>query len=370
MKIIRIFLLLLVFFIPVAGIITTPSDLVLKGENRNIATFPEFGKANFFSNLQKYVTDRIFYKVKFEEEFFPVFKQYFTFFKFDKSEISIEGRDGWLFFSDSLSSNSYQQHSFLLDKKVYNKFLFGRKIPYLKEISSLSNAKFYFVVGPDKHGIYPEFMDQHYGKPGQYRLFSDFKSVFESNGFVVIDPYEVIRSYKSKLNRETLYYTDDTHWNLAGAKVAFDYLMPKIVKDYKPYDYKLTFFKHKNGDLVRNIVQPKNDFLDDVKIARDNLPEVEIYDINSDRLIYNYNLNFDLPDFETVVINKSAPDERTVLLLSDSFGHALKGYLSDYFYKVVHCYGFNQDPNKIAQITKKYNPDIVLFINVERNFAF
>ena len=60
--------------------ITTPSDLVLKGENRNITAFPEFGKTHFFSHLQKYVTDRIFYKVKFEEEFFPVFNNYFSFF--------------------------------------------------------------------------------------------------------------------------------------------------------------------------------------------------------------------------------------------------------------------------------------------------
>lgn len=370
MKIIRIFLLFIIFFIPVAGIITTPSDLVLKGENRNITAFPEFGTTLFFTNLKNYVTDRIFYKVKFEEEFFPLYKKYFTFFKFDKSEISIEGRDGWLFFSDSLSSNSYRQHSFLLDKIVYNKFLFNRKLPYLKEISSFSKGKFFYVVGPDKHGIYPEFMDQHYGKPGHYRLFSDFMSVFESNGFVVIDPFEAIRSYKSNLIKESLYYTDDTHWNLAGAKVAFDYLMPKIVNDYKPYDYELTFFKHKNGDLVRNIIQPKNDFLDDVQTTRENLPIIQIYDINSDKLIYDSKLKFDLPDFGTVVVNDSARDDRTVLLLSDSFGHALKGYLSDYFNKVVHCYGFNQDPKKIEQVIKKYNPDIVLFVNVERNFAF
>ena len=56
MKIIRIFLLFIIFFIPVAGIITTPSDLVLKGENRNITAFPEFGKNLFFLNLQNKIT--------------------------------------------------------------------------------------------------------------------------------------------------------------------------------------------------------------------------------------------------------------------------------------------------------------------------
>lgn len=368
MKIIRIFLLLIVFFVPVAGMITTPSNLVLKGENRNITAFPEFGKAHFFSNLQKYVTDRIFYKVKFEEAIFPVFKEYFSFFKFDKSEISIAGNDGWLFFSDNYVSKVYQQHSFLLNNTEFRNSIFKTKIPYLKVVSNLSNAKFYFVVGPDKHGIYPEFMDQHYGKPGQYRLFSDFRNVLESNGFEVIDPYNAIRAYKGKLGYRSLYYTDDSHWNLAGAKVAFDYLMQNIVNDYIPFDYEFAYFKHKNGDLVRNIKQPKNEYLDDVKVTRKGLPFVEVIDLNSNKLISKEKLNFELPEYGTLVVNEQAVDKRTVLLLSDSYGYALKSYLSDYFYKVAHCYGFVQNPYQLKQIIDKTKPDLVLFVNVERKF--
>ena len=53
MKIIRIFLLLIIFFVPVAGMITTPSDLVLKGENRNITAITEY--KNLISHLQKHI---------------------------------------------------------------------------------------------------------------------------------------------------------------------------------------------------------------------------------------------------------------------------------------------------------------------------
>lgn len=369
MKIIRIFLLLIIFFVPVAGMITTPSDLVLKGENRNITAFPEFGKAHFFSNLQKYVTDRIFYKVKFEEEFFPVFNNYFSFFKFDKSEISIAGLDGWLFFLDASLTNVYKQHTFPVDEKTYEKYVNEKEIPFLRQLTQLSNAPLYVIVGPDKHGIYPEYMDPNFGKPGQYRLFSKFKAVFEDNGFTLVDPYDALRNAKSSLKGKALYYTDDTHWNLAGAKVAFDYFMPYLVDNYVPYDYQLSFFKHENGDLVRNIAQPKTGYLDEVKVTRDNLPVVEVFDFNTDKLLANTNLNFEEPYFGTLIVNKKAKDKRTVLLLSDSYGYALKSYLSDYFYKVIHVPGFSKYTHPLKPVFDKAKPDIVLLVNVERNLT-
>ena len=369
MKIIRFFLLLIVFFIPVAGIITTPSDLVLKGENRNITAFPEFGKPLFFTNLKNYVTDRIFYKVKFEEDFFPVFKQYFTFYKFDKSEISVEGLDGWLFFLDSSLTDVYKQHTFPVDDKQYAKYVNEKEIPFLRQLASLSNAPLYVIVGPDKHGIYPEYMDPHYGKPGQYRLFSKFKSVFEDNGFMVIDLHDALIEAKNQSSEKSLYYTDDTHWNLAGARVAFDTFMPYIVDNYQPYNYQLYFSKHKNGDLVRNIKQPITNYLDDVKVTRDNLPVVEVYDLKTDKLLSKTNLNFEESDFGTLFINKKAKDKRTVLLISDSFGYALKAYLADYFYKVIHVFGVSKYHNSLKPVFDKAKPDIVLLVNVERNLT-
>lgn len=367
MKIIRIFLLFIIFFIPVAGIITTPSDLVLKGENRNITAFPEFGKNLFFLNLQKFLTDRLLYKIKFEEEFFPIFHDYFSFFKFDKNEISIEGRDGWLFFLDGLAANAYKQHCFSLDETIYRKSLLSNKIPFLKELSSFSQAKFYIVIGPDKHGVYPEYMDQHYGNPGQYRLFSKFKNVFENNDLTVIDPHDVLVEAKQQFIGKSLYFTDDTHWNLAGSKVAFDYLMKFILDDYQPIEYEFSFIKHKNGDLVRNIKQPNNDFLDDLNVTRANLPIVQVYDFYSNELISNSILNFKGPDFGTMVINSQSKDKRTILLLSDSFGYALKSYLSDYFYKVIHISGYCKKAASLKEIIEKAQPDIILYVNVERN---
>ncbi|MGN0915683.1 MAG: hypothetical protein ACI4NE_04950 [Succinivibrio sp.] len=369
MKIIKIFFLSMIFFIPLAGIITTPDDLVLKGENRNITAFPEIGKKHFFANLQKYVTDRIFYKIKFTEEFFPIFNRYFSFFKFDSSEITIEGRNGWLFFWDRTNTNVYMQHAFPIDGRQYEKYIKNKEIPFLRKITQLSKAPLYVIVGPDKHGIYPEYMDPHFGRPGQYRLFSNFKPLFEDNGFKLIDVYDAMRNAKGNFQNKSLYYTDDTHWNLAGAKVAFDYFMPFLVDNYRPYDYQLTFSKHANGDLVRNIEQPKTDYLDDVKVTRRDLPIVEVYDFYTDKLISDTTLNFEEPYFGTLIINKNAKDKRTVLLLSDSFGYALKSYLSDYFYKVIHVPGFSKMQEPLEPVIDKANPDIVLLVNVERNLS-
>lgn len=368
MKIIKILLLLVIFIVPIAGFIFTPNDLVLKGENRNITPFPKIGKPLFFVNLQNYIVDRIFFKVKVEEEFFPFLKDYFSFFKFEKSEISIEGKNGWLFFSDR-ASDVYRQHTFPIVDSHRGKSVYEIEIPFIIELSKFSKAPLYMIVGPDKHGVYHEFMDPYYGKPGQYRLFSKFKHIFENNGISVIDPYDALIDAKKNLKDKTLYYTDDTHWNLAGSKVAFDYVMNNIVDNYKSYKYSFSFSKHKNGDLVRNIKQPNCSYLDNVSVKRDNLPTVEVYDFYSDKLISKSKLSFEEPYIGTMTINKEAKDKRTVLLLSDSFGYALKSYLSDYFYKVVHVRGMVYSPTSLKSTFDKAKPDIVLLVNVERNLS-
>ena len=55
------------------------------------------------------------------------------------------------------------------------------------------------MVGPDKHGIYPEFMNQNFGHPGLYRYFDKIKLIYEYAGIKVIDNFNAIKKAKDLL---------------------------------------------------------------------------------------------------------------------------------------------------------------------------
>lgn len=71
--------------------------------------------------------------------------------------------------------------------------------------------------------------------------------------------------------------------------------------------------------------------------------------------------NLDEP-FQTIC--ESAEDSRTVIFIGDSFRKAMVDYLSRMYKKV---YWVHQDKYKKEDL-EKYNPDIVIYERVERNF--
>src|SRR5690606_8627964 len=65
-----------------------------------------------------------------------------------------------------------------------------------------------------------------------------------------------------------------------------------------------------------------------------------------------------------VDINKSVPNNLTLLVFRDSFFSALRPYVSQHFHKVVYVWsGYEQ------KIVEMVEPDIVLEANVERYFS-
>lgn len=356
-----------IFALPVLGFITVPDDYVVKGENRLVGQFPEYGSLDYFSSLQNYIKDRILFKIWANENFYIYYKGLFNDFNFTSSQFSIYGEEGWMF-SGNLANFVYSQHC--EDLKVDVKKL-EKKLAYLKSIKNIAlsnNSSFDYVIGPDKHGIYPEYMNPLIRHPGQFRLFEKIKPFFSDSDINVIDMFDVERQNKDSNKKIALYFTDDTHWNSYGAYFAFEKLMNHLEgNNYKPFKYVFEFKKHENGDLVGYISNPPKNILDDAIPSRESTPVVKLhwFSDNSEyeeKLKLTVNLNYGLEYF-----NENAKSDKTILLIVDSFGFHMSPYFIDYYSHVVILHRQKTSIEEISSRISTYKPDHVLYVNVERN---
>lgn len=351
------------FVIPVAGFIVTPNDYVIKGENRNINRFPSFGDKAFFAQLVNFYNDRLLFKLPVTENIYKPFKEFFKDFDFNNSQFTVPGIKGWLFIGNSADS-VYSQHC---EDLKFSERMFVKKMALLDAIKTVHKGQFYFVTGPDKHGIYPEYMDPYIREPGKYRFFDKVKPYLESHGIDVIDNYDVLRSRKDKSEKISLYFTDDTHWNRYGAKIAFDNVMGKIFADYSPIRYKFSFSKHKNGDLIRNISNPNKDILDDATIVDFPAQMVKVTDISSGNSRTTAFEPNNIQPFGSIYANPSGISDKTLMLVTDSYGIFFTPYAVNYFKKVIHMHRQISDPNEILATVIKEKPEVIIFLNVERS---
>lgn len=374
LKFLQIFLVTIFFAMPLLGLITVPSDYIVKGENRRVFQLPELGSKTYFNDLQNFIKDRIFLKIWSNENLFNFYNSNFKEVNFTSSSLTdnldfmVEGLHGWLY-AGNVHNYVYSQHSEDL-LNSFNEERVNDKLDLLKAIENLSksnNSSFLFVVGPDKHGIYPEYMS-YFLSPGKYRFFSELKKYFDKSNIPYLDLFDIEVKNKDPEKKKTLYFSDDTHWNLYGAFLGFKEVL-KVLEgnEYKPYEYSFTFVPHNGGDLVRNIKQPENEFLDHAIASRNNAPLIKKIYLEDNSEMYS-KLDY-VPDlkFNIKYLNDNAPLNKTVLMISDSFGYFMCPFMADNYRNVVFVNRLETTLDDVQKLINDNNPDHIIYINVERN---
>lgn len=355
-RVIQYLFVSLMFVVPVIGFLSIDPSYVIKSENRTLAKFPKYGSNDYFSDLVKWYTDRLFGKIIISEKYFSLFNSVFADDSFSPNRLSVKGESNWFFIGDT-SKFAYSQHSREVDFPLAT---INRKIAFLKDLKNSSCAPFYLVVGPDKHGIYTEYLRPYIYEPGKYRAFDKYRHLLTENGIDYIDNLDCLKNAKKSLDdKQKLYYSNDSHWNFYGAYIAFNNVMSYILNDYEPIKYSFIFSSSVTGDLTRNIVAPKHGFLDDVKVKsiQKNIKDFNVIENQGDGLVKKFE-------------NELAKDNRTVLIMADSFGRAFAPFAIDYFKRVILLPRVETEGLSLVEIIKKEKPDIVLYINVERNVFF
>jgi len=267
------------------------------------------------------------------------------------------GNSQFLFYN-KLSSGIYASYSNAnlltpdkLDEKI--KILLERKNRLTKK-----GIKYVCAFWPNKHTIYSEYLpfSMSIQKKGTVSFANQLIDYSNSNGFPIIDvSRDLLMSKKDK----QLYYKFDTHWNSAGAFVAYQVFFNQSFSELKvkPYtidSFNVSYEKVISGDLTQMLA------IDSVRGYVDQKP---IYSLKDKTRGY---VNLDAKGFpiRTVITRNENCDNRIkVLVFGDSYMTFLYQFFSLHFYEIIYIWGKYDE-----KIVESVSPDIVVSSYVERNF--
>jgi hypothetical protein len=344
---------LLIYIIIFLIICIVPSMLTLFGvesqnfERRELASAPNLiddgFNLKFTKQFDDYFSDNFALRPYFVTAYATLSEKIF---KTSISEKVIIGKNGFLFFSNTL--NSFTGQDLMTDEDLDK---ICKKLKNEQDKLSAQGKEFLFIAAPNKNTIYPENMPNRFKKlDGDTNMASLFKKMDNYN-INYIDLTDSLIDLKSS---EQIYHNEDSHWNNYGAMIAYNVIMQriKILLPEKTYPVYLDMeYQKKNihkGDLATMLYPSKQQ--SDMQI---------VYDMPN-----NYTSKRPIVSFIAIeIITENETQNKSALVFRDSFFNAQIAFFSDAFGNIEYTrkvpYDFNGIENK--------NVDIVILEIVERN---
>ena len=335
---------LVICLVPFACMSFAKSDTT--SENRALASFPSIKTEDGFNTA--YLKQLGEY---FDDHF--AFRSYFVnadsalqakLFKTSAVERAVIGKNGWLYYSDTL--DNFTGQNLLSDRALNN---ISHNIGLLKDYVESFGAKFIFTVAPNKNTLYPENMPYYYKKADASVLSNaeKLKPLLIENGICYVDLFELFKS-----TDETLYFERDSHWNGRGAALVYDALIAAAGITDKPLtDFKTVTDENYIGDLGK-MVYPES-----------TKGETNVtYDTSESFTLLTEKANEESPWIMTE--NKNASS--SLLMYRDSFGNSLYPLFASAFQK---AYFSKATPYNIQTHMTLYAAETVIAEKVERNLS-
>ena len=318
-------------------------------DNRFLTEFPEKIDSDLTKQLTDYTQDRIgcrdmmisFY-TNFNNIVFHIFPNH------------VYGKDGNLFCNGKEYIASYQH----LDGDEEYAEDFAQYIDKLQDYCNTREIEFMYMLNPDKKTIYPEKMPESIGVYDAENLTEQIKRKIEEKGVrhVFIDD-----AFINKRGGEPLFYKcyDVSHWSDYGRIMGVNAVLKEL--SYKPLSVAEDFEK-KETTVEKQIVsavvineeltayQPKYIYQ---KQEIDNLDELELVFPEAFGVYKN--------------INKGSCEKQKLLLLCDSYLLNYIDYFGDNFSEIICVHAY--DVPKLQTLINIYEPDVLIFENVERAMA-
>ncbi|MDR2946946.1 MAG: hypothetical protein LBV79_09390 [Candidatus Adiutrix sp.] len=366
-KIVSIFF---VIFFAVQGLMFfRPPEDVLPYENRNARKFPSslrltaHGIKDFFSAADGAFNDRMLARKLMVTAYGYLGRLTGDIGSLD---FAFRGQDDWLFLGNT--------HNNCIEKLLGTPSSSTRRTSEMHIQSIMEGAEHLMgleimvMPAPNKSAVYPDKLPR-FMKPTAERYADEYIARLRAVGLTIADPREAL---KAAGREQLLYYRSDTHWNLAGAAVAFEHLLAQInaLNKYGRLAtpaFSLLTQPPFNGDLVKigNFIQYQARPGDNFQLAwTDETPKLTVTDKDSQMISQGGDAFFMRGDKMVTVVNPAAASNLTVWFYHDSFGVALAPFFHAVFAKTVHmersCFGTMLPPGE--------PPDLVVLEIVERIF--
>ena len=262
-------------------------------------------------------------------------------FKTSSNEKVTVGKNGWLYFSETLPD--YTGQGRMSDRRVHNT---AKTLQLLREHFESDGRQFLFICAPNKNTLYPENMPSRFIRSSEPTNLDRLTGLLGQYSVDSISIAEVFGEYD-----RPLYLQRDSHWTNEGAAIAFNAAADSLGWehiDYTEYPHSVERVWH--GDLDGMLFP-----------SYERLSDQVVYDVDAG---FEYAGSFlDEDDLLIKTANKNGSGR--LLMYRDSFGRAFYPIAA---HSAEKAYFSRELPYKTA-LADEVEADYVILEVVERNLA-
>ena len=271
----------------------------------------------------------------------------------------IIGDHGWLMYNsptDGVSLKDYYGYANFSENELKT---FKSRIIDINEELKKNKIHFLFIVAPNKHTIYPEYLPANIRQmQGMKTRLDQVTQALKDTDIDFIDLRFLLLNEK-KHAADLLYYRTDTHWNDLGAFLAYEEIITRLRRTYPKIkqlsrdDFIVRSEENRGtGDLAGFLNM--SGLLSDTRIILE--PKIK-FSAAPAPVAYAPIAGRDTVGFEV-----PSPDLPVLVMFRDSFAASLIPYLSEGFSRSIYLWTNKIDFSVIVQ----EKPAIVIFEIVER----
>ena len=261
-------------------------------------------------------------------------------FRESATDSVVLGRDGWLFYSDTLAD--YQGTSPMSDRALWSA---ARTLALIQEQAAAGGADFLFVLAPNKNTLYPQYMPARYPASAAPSNWERLLPLLEDQGVDCVDLVPVLAA-----EPEPVYYRTDSHWTPYGSALAHDAILAALGAEGTLAAEEFTAGTHV-GDL-QEMLYPAD-------------PAPEASPTLARARTFTYVSAFRSPEDMTIRTESSGP-LGSLLMFRDSFGNTLHADLAESFSRA--CFS-RAMPVRLDLLDQEGADTLVLEL-VERNLSW
>lgn len=312
------------------------------GANEILSKDPEWidkeGNINpdYLSDLATWMSDHFFGR----QELISA-HNYLTsvFFGHSGTDSVVLGKDGWLFFTETVGS--YTGSEGMSDRDLYGA---ARNLYLIQEYCNANGMEFRFMLAPNKNSLYPQFMPD-FGAINESTDAQRLYQLLQEMGVAYIDLFDAFRDQE-----EVLYFAHDSHWNSKGAALGADLIIDAFGDESSYFLDTFSGSEAHLGDLFEMTYPAFSD--------------------SERNPVYGGQLNFTyagkMTNPNSITLNTVGNGKENLLAFRDSFGILLYPYLADHYCNARFS---RANAYNLVQTTALETDDVLIEL-VERNICY